>query len=91
MTEFAITGSRRGLTMEIVWRDGEFQPPALAGIVLAWSSPSVAMTPTGAFIDRDLTDAESAWWTVASVFDVVLEASGYLPPEPPRVPDGAVA
>jgi hypothetical protein len=89
--EFSITGRRLGVTMEIAWRDGEFQPPAVEQIVLALTDQTVAITPTGGFIDRDLRDAESAWRTVASMFDVILDASGYLPPDAPSVPDGAVA
>ena len=89
MTNFALTGKRDGLPLTIEWADGEFVPPGIADVILAWSEPLVAVTPTGPFIARDLSDPESAWRTAASVFDVVLDASGYSPPDAPAVPDGS--
>lgn len=91
MTEFLLIGKRDGVPLTVEWVDGEFVPPGVADLILAWSESMVAVTPTGPFIERDLASAESAWRTAASVFDVVTDASGYVPPAVPGVPDGSDA
>lgn len=91
MTEFTITGRRAGTQMTITWADGEFVPPGVRPIVEAFTERVIAVTPVGPFIERDLADAESAWRAVASMFDVVTEASGYVPPDAPETPAGSVS